>query len=127
MTEHGWRILTPDGIWITERDFLWPDLPRDLRIAELLYTSRGGQRGMLSGYDGYGFQRYSVMFLQGSRHVPHAGTQIIGVHGDSVTIMDVPEPAGETRRSDVSFDKLTYDRSLLRAGVESDRFLVTTR
>lgn len=124
--EHGWHLVTDTGLVVTERELLWPELPRDTRIVELVYVSRGGRRGVMSGYDGYGFQRFSVTFAQGSRRVPHAGTQLIGVHGGVATIMEIPEPVGETRRVDMPFDKLTYDKSLLRAGVESDRFLVTT-
>ena len=111
-----WVLITDTGKTFTEKDCLWPDLPQDVRIAEIRYRDRRGVVGDVHGYDAYGFQRYSLTTPDGQGH-PHAGTQILCVLGDMVTVLDINEVTGERDQHDVPRQELTYAPELLRDGV----------
>lgn len=119
----GWRLLTEDGLWVTEREFAWPDLPPELRVRELVYVTGSGRQSSLGGFDAYGFQRYALAFPGSGRPaIEHAGTQLMAVSGGDavVTVLDIREPGGETSRSEAPLDAVTYDRRLFRIGVGSE-------
>lgn len=111
-----WVVITDNGQAITERDCFWPDLPSDVLISEIRYRDRRGVVGCIYGYDAYGFQRYSLTNPDGKGH-PHAGTQIICVLGDTVTVLDINELTGERGQRDIPRSELTYAPELLRNGV----------
>lgn len=113
-----WAIVTEAGNMISERDCIWPSLSEDVRIRELRYRTRTGLVGKIEGFELYGFQRYSVTSPQGD-HIAHAGTQLIGVKDDEVTIIDINETQGVITRATMTVSELTYDPTLLRSGVMS--------
>ncbi len=111
-----WAVITDSGKTFTEKECFWPDLPPDIRIRELRYRDRRGVVGQINGYDAYGFQRYSLTTPDGRGH-PHAGTQILCVLGDVVTVLDINELTGDRGQRDIPRSKMTYAQELLRDGV----------
>lgn len=112
-----WAIITSDDSLVDERQCLWPDLGDDVRIKKLLWRDRRGQIGGLEGFKLYGFQRYSFSG-PGQGRVQHAGTQLIGVIGDEVTVVDINENTGERSSKKLPLSELTYAPELLRHGIE---------
>jgi hypothetical protein len=112
-----WAVLTQEGELISERECLWPALPVDVRITELRYRDRHGTVGKIHEFDSYGFQRSSITPLGGGPSIAHASTQLIGVLGDEVTIIEIDEVSGEKSQRTCSRAELTYRPELLRDGV----------
>lgn len=113
-----WRIKTDDGHLISETECLWPELPAGTRIAHLIYRDRRGRDVDFHGFELYGFQRYALA-VPGAV-VAHAGTQLIGIAGDQVTVADINEVTGEAKKSTFPLSELTYTRNLLRLGVTNE-------
>ena len=111
-----WALETEDGKTVTERDCYWPSLPGDIRIRELTYQDRRGGKGKVYGYAAYGFQRFSIA-PSGGRVIAHAGTQLICVLDDKVTIIEINESTGERSQRVIPRQELTYAPELLRDGV----------
>lgn len=108
-----WLVITADGGRLTEEQVLWPNLPRDLLISELLYYPRRGRVHRLRGMDAFGFQRYRVTAPHG--HVGQ-GAQLIGVKGKEVVVVEINEIDGTSRETMRPASELTYDPELLRHG-----------
>lgn len=105
-----WRVTTSDGRVFDERQCLWPDLPADIVISQMLCVGQ-----LFRGFRGYGFQRYQVSTVAG--RPLSAGLQVICVVDDShvlITDMDMGSGLRESRSAPIA--ELTYNRELLRAG-----------
>jgi hypothetical protein len=71
-----------------------------------------GQETM-TGFQAYGFQRF--MIYMPNRATIH-GAQLLGVHDDDVTIVEIRGP--ERRCWTIPRSQLTYSQKLLRPGAE---------
>ena len=111
-----WAVLTDDERVITEQDCLWPDLPPDVRVRELRYRDRLGRLGKIEGFESYGFQRSSLTPVGGGPGIIHATTQLMGLRGGTVTLVEINEITGESTNTSFPASELTYMRSLLRTG-----------
>lgn len=111
-----WTVVTEDGKLISERDCTWPDLPVDVCISELRYRDRSGRLGRFGPYDAYGFQRFSITPAGNGPSLAHAGTQLIGVRGEEVTVVEINEVTGEASMRKFPRAELTYRPELLRHG-----------
>jgi hypothetical protein len=110
-----WLAITQDGKRLSEKETLWPNIPPQTRIAELLYFRRLGGVRRLKDFDAYGFQRYVVTAPHG--HVG-AGVQLIGVKDKEAVIVECNEVDGTSREWTVPASDLTYNPELLRHGME---------
>jgi hypothetical protein len=107
-------VKTTDGEQIREsRDMLWPQLPVETRIAELIYLPRRGMAMGVRDCEAYGFQRFRIDVPGG---VVGNGAQIIGIKGKDAIIVEFNEVNGETSRRAVPRSELTYAQGLLRHG-----------
>ena len=108
-----WSLTTADGKLIEERDCHWDRLPEDARVSILRYRTSLGREHTLTGFEAYGFQRWSLEAPDG--HAGH-GAQLIGVSGQDVTIVEIDEVGNTIGKSRLPLSLLTYSRSLLRSG-----------
>lgn len=108
-----WCVTTEDGRQITERDVLWPRLPADTHISELVYLPRRGRGMGLKDCEAYGFQRFRLNTPAG---VVGHGAQIIGIKGKEAIVVEFNEANGDSRKWSVPRSELTYAPELLRHG-----------
>jgi hypothetical protein len=106
-----WRLTAADGRVFDEGPgCLWPQLPLDLVVARL-DIGRGGWS--FSGYQAYGWQRYTVANPGGT---VSRGWQVLGLVGDRVVVTDVNEVTGRSEVTVSPASAMTYARELLRRG-----------
>jgi hypothetical protein len=103
-----WTITCDDGRKISEADFLWTNLPPDIRIQSLQAAGAS-----LSGCSAYGFQRYDLSGVNGL--ILDHGLQLLGRRGDLVIVIDC-HPRRGACVSVVPATEITYHQELWRRG-----------